>query len=204
MPYMRSLSIVFRREYIIHTQLRFVLLDSFNFLGITDRKRSIASCDIRYERLFLLAKVKGGPLIGLIYNLNTLPASLFGEQNPVEIFHLSLDDRELTVSLTSLTALESKTHVSNLKDFFPLRLLHADDYQESDKEPVFEIQRNGKGKYIYNMWIRTILKVWSIISTTASLKNWKYLKYNEDIVRRSCNKFIPILQIPLNRVTSIG
>jgi hypothetical protein len=145
---MKSLSTAFRSGYILHTQLRFVLLDSFNFLDNNDRNRSISSCDIQHKRLFLLAKVKNGPLIGLIYDLNNLPTSRFEEENPIEIFHLPHDETELTISSTSLTALESKAHVSNLKEFFPLRLVHTRDYQKGDKEPDFVIQRSGKGKYI--------------------------------------------------------
>jgi hypothetical protein len=151
--------------------------------------------------LFILAKVKCGPLIGLFYNLNNLPAALLGEQNPVKIFHLPLDDKELTISLTSLSALESKTQLSNFKEFFPLRLLHTEDYQDGDKEPDFVIRRNGKGKYIYN-----------IIHTEdpadpdgveysfddCEFENLEIFEVQRRYRPKTCSMFIPILQIPLN------
>jgi hypothetical protein len=149
----KGIQTALNNSYFRDSQMRFVLLDSFNFLEPGDLEKPISSHDLRYKSLFLLAKVTDGPLVGIIHHLHMLPVSHLTDKMPVSIFLLPLDDEKPILHWSSLAALKSDSIPSNLTDIFPLRFLHASHYRMGGN-PNFEIQRNGKGKYVHN--IRTV------------------------------------------------
>jgi hypothetical protein len=147
---LKGIQIALGNSYYRHTQMRFVLLDSFNFLDAGDLERPISSHDLRYKSLFLLAKVRNGPLVGIIHHLHLLPVSRLTDTHPVSIFHLPLDNETFILHWSALAALKSSNIPSDLTDLFPLQFLKASHYQNGGS-PNFEIQRNGKGKYVHNL-----------------------------------------------------
>jgi hypothetical protein len=154
---MENILNVVRNGYVhrTETEIRFVLLDSFNFLDST-LDRPIASYDILFKSLFFLAKVENGRVFGIIYQLNNLPTSLLDHRNPIEVY--PLHDDELVFVFSSLGALESKIISASLTDLFPLQFIYTNCFQEGGRESDFEIQRNGK--YFCNFTVNSEIANW--------------------------------------------
>jgi hypothetical protein len=135
------------KAYFSHPHNRIVKLQYINFSASSDNARTITNHDMQYKSLLLLAQVRHGPLIVITHSLNTLPLSLLEEKDPVGIY-FSRNGYKQAVKLSSLDALESKVIGSNLMDILPLRLTGSKYYREGLRDAQFEIQRDGKGKYI--------------------------------------------------------